>query len=145
MGGALDDWEFGGAGNDKLFAGNVSDPTSTNESTLTSVDGGNGDYLSGDTGDDKIYGGRGSDWLAGGDGNDRLVGGDGGDILDGGAGDDQGVNGAAAILGGAGSDQYIFNRGSGIDVIFDSGVPTATAGSNLYSTNATFANLNPAI
>ena len=149
IGGVLDDWQFGGAGDDRLFAGDVADVSFSDTATDAAsqaardaavvVDGGNGDYLDGGEGNDFIYGGRGSDWLNGGAGVDRLIGGDGGDILDGGAGDDRGANGEAFLLGGAGSDQYVFYYGAGHDVIFDSGNATAVAGAGLYSANTHYA------
>jgi len=134
VGGKLDDWIFGGAGADVLFAGNVANISFTAsdfaaERLAIAVDGGNGDYLDGGAGDDRLYGGIGSDWLSGGGGVDRLVGGAGGDVLDGGAGDDRGPAGAAGLLGGAGSDQYIFGFGYGQDMIFDESDPASAMGS----------------
>ncbi|WP_425481498.1 calcium-binding protein, partial [Luteimonas suaedae] len=133
VGGVLDDWLLGGDGSDILFAGNVANIAfavndSAAESVAISTDGGNGNYLEGGTGNDRLYGGRGSDWLDGGAGNDRLVGGAGGDILQGGGGDDRGANGEAVLLGGAGSDQYIFGFGDGKDVIFDESDSAGAAG-----------------
>ncbi|MBC7767387.1 MAG: cadherin domain-containing protein [Phycisphaerales bacterium] len=148
VGGMLDDWEFGGAGNDRLFAGNADidfSDTATDavseaaRDAAVAVNGGNGDYLDGGEGDDSLYGGAGSDWLNGGAGADHLRAGAGGDMLDGGAGDDRGANGEAMLLGGAGSDQYVFYYGAGNDVIFDSANATATAGSNLYAANTRYA------
>ncbi|OQW63987.1 MAG: hypothetical protein A4S17_00305 [Proteobacteria bacterium HN_bin10] len=151
IGGALDDWQFGGDGNDRLFAGNVTDTNFSDTATdaaseaardaAVTVDGGNGDYLDGGAGDDSIYGGRGSDWLNGGAGVDSLRAGDGGDVLDGGEGDDRGANGEAFLLGGAGSDQYVFYFGAGNDVIFDASDPAAIAGANLYTINTRYASL----
>jgi Ca2+-binding RTX toxin-like protein len=127
-GGKLDDWLFGGEGHDVLFAGNASDlgflsGDAAGEAAATGIDGGNGNYLNGGAGDDRLYGSRGSDWLQGGAGNDRLVGGAGGDVLDGGAGDDRAADGGAGLLGGAGSDQYVFGFGYGRDVAFDDSDP----------------------
>lgn len=132
VGGKLDDWIFGGAGDDRLFAGRFSDTGvelefSFADNSTGAIDsagranGGNGNYLSGEAGDDRLYGGKGSDWLAGGAGTDRLYGGDGGDILDGGAGIGD------LQYGGAGSDQYIFNKGDGADSVFDSSDPAGEA------------------
>ena len=128
VGGKLDDWIFGDAGNDILFAGNVSNisfGTTSGAADLAAlnaaltVDGGNGDYLSGGDGDDRLYGSKGSDWLSGGDGNDLLYGGAGGDVIQLGVGNDQGAAGAAAGFGGGGSDQYIFGYGDGADIVLD--------------------------
>ncbi|TKR32967.1 tandem-95 repeat protein [Luteimonas gilva] len=133
VGGALDDWLFGQAGDDVLFSGNVAAPAfaasdRAAEGAAASVAGGSGNYLDGGDGNDRLYGGTGSDWLRGGDGNDRLVGGAGGDILEAGAGNDSGAGGEAAILGGAGSDQYLFGFGDGQDAVFDESDPAGTAG-----------------
>jgi Ca2+-binding RTX toxin-like protein len=134
VGGKLDDWLFGGEGNDRLFAGgsgtglntNFADTDTAAINAALAADGGNGNYLSGDAGDDRLYGGKGSDWLAGGTGNDKLYGAAGGDILDGGAGTD-------TEQGGDGSDQYVFNLGDGVDTIFDSSDPLATPGVGVSS------------
>ncbi|MEJ0060772.1 MAG: cadherin domain-containing protein [Terricaulis sp.] len=137
IGGKLDDWMFGGAGADKLYAGSVADPNAA-EATLIAAAGGNGDYLDGGDGADSLYGGLGSDWLSGGAGEDRLVAGSGGDILQGGLGNDGGTSGVASLLGGEGSDQYVFNRGDGFDVIFDVSDPSAQVGVGLYGARAQY-------
>lgn len=129
VGGVLDDWILGDDGNDSLFAGSPSNTTfaiddPAAEAAAVAVDGGNGNYLYGGNGDDRLYGGTGSDWLRGGDGNDRIVGGAGGDILEGGMGDDRAANGGAAIFGGGGSDIYVFKNGDGHDVAFDESDPS---------------------
>ncbi|MBT9445605.1 MAG: cadherin domain-containing protein [Hyphomonadaceae bacterium] len=147
VGGKLDDWLFGGVGNDRLFAGAANfaftDTVFAGETAAiiaaTSVDAGNGDLLDGGDGDDRLYGGRGSDWLKGGAGVDVLIGGAGGDIIEGGAGDDRGVNGEAFLRGGAGSDQYVFSFGDGVDVVFDASDSASVAGSGLYAVNARYA------
>jgi Ca2+-binding RTX toxin-like protein len=136
VGGVLDDWLLGGEGNDRLFAGAANyqfgdgDAAGVAAALNTSS---NGDMLDGGEGDDVLYGSRGSDWLIGGEGNDVLRGGAGGDILDGGAGDDRGTNGEAHLLGGSGTDQYVFGYGSGIDVIFDESDNSAAPGSGVDS------------
>lgn len=127
IGGKLDDWLLGGEGDDKLFAGAVVDGAVA-ASVALAADGGSGNYLDGGAGNDRLYGSIGSDWLAGGDGIDELHGGAGGDILNAGKGN-EGTTSAAVVHGGGGSDQYIYNRGDGVDVYFDdasAGVPGAT-------------------
>lgn len=124
VGGLLDDWLLGGDGNDVLFAGNVTNVNfaigdASAQALAIAARGGNGNYLDGGAGDDRLYGGTGSDWLEGGAGNDLLVGGEGGDIIAGGAGDDRGANGEARLFGGGGADQYLFRLGDGRDVIYD--------------------------
>lgn len=124
VGGLLDDWLFGGDGNDVLFAGNVTNVNfaigdASAQALAIAARGGNGNYLDGGAGDDRLYGGTGSDWLEGGAGNDLLAGGEGGDIIAGGAGDDRGGNGEARLFGGGGADQYLFRLGDGRDVVYD--------------------------
>lgn len=74
-------------------------------------EGGN-DELYGESGDDKLYGGYGDDLLSGGDGRDKLYGDKGNDVLIGGTGDD-------VLVGGDGDDTYVFEAGSGRDVIYN--------------------------
>lgn len=135
VGGKLDDWLLGGAGDDVLFAGNVANVSFATsdiaaEKVALTTQGGNGDFLSGEAGNDRLYGGTGSDWLSGGAGVDHLVGGAGGDILVSGAGNDRGANGEARIFGGAGTDQYVFGFGDGKDVVFDEADPAGIAGAS---------------
>ncbi len=123
VGGKLDDWLFGEEGDDRLFAGPVTNYW-LSDSDAAAVAGalnlaGNGDMLDGGDGNDLLYGTRGSDWLRGGDGSDTLRGGAGADIIDGGMGNDRGPNGEARLLGGSGTDQYVFTYGDGADVVFD--------------------------
>ena len=127
IGGKLDDWLIGGDGDDKLYAGAVADGA-VSTATALAADGGSGNYLDGGAGNDRLYGSTGSDWLAGGDGVDELHGGSGGDILNAGKGN-EGTGAAPTIQGGGGSDQYVYNRGDGVDVYFDDaagGTPGAT-------------------
>ncbi len=76
------------------------------------VGNGGADRLFGNGGDDKLQGGDGMDYLSGGDGKDTLQGGNGDDVLFGGAGND-------VLFGDAGADTFVFNWGSGHDVIRD--------------------------
>ena len=112
---------YGGAGNDWAFAGGGDDY----------VDGGGGeDVLFGEGGSDVLMGGAEKDVLIG-DNPGVVVGADeGADYLDGGAGDDilQGNGGADVLIGGrgvdtlsggAGKDIYVFNKGDGIETVFD--------------------------
>ena len=68
--------------------------------------------LRGLEGDDRIYGRVGNDLLYGDSGNDILEGGNGNDTLIGGQGSD-------TLRGGYGDDLYIFNKGDGVDVVYD--------------------------
>lgn len=67
----------------------------------------------GDTSAKTISGRGGNDILLGGSGNERIAGGSGNDILSGGPGDDQ-------LYGEMGNDTYIFRRGNGHDIVYDS-------------------------
>jgi Ca2+-binding RTX toxin-like protein len=77
---------------------------------ITGTNGSN--HLVGTEGAQTMDGLGGRDWLEGRGGNDQLNGGAGQDKLDGGAGND-------VLQGGAGKDQFIFQSGSGKDVITD--------------------------
>jgi Ca2+-binding RTX toxin-like protein len=125
-----DDVLYGRGGDDTLNGGSDND-------TLYGEDG--ADRLSGFTGDDTLYGGAGDDSLSGGDGNDVLDGGAGADVLEGGQGDDTlyggagddvlrgggggdtlyGGQGGDTLFGGDGNDVFVFQHGSGADVVRD--------------------------
>jgi Ca2+-binding RTX toxin-like protein len=66
----------------------------------------------GTTSADTISAGKTDDIVIGLSGNDSLYGNAGNDILDGGAGND-------SLLGGEGNDVYLFNRGSGQDMVLN--------------------------
>ncbi|WP_331774714.1 calcium-binding protein [Sulfurospirillum sp. 1612] len=94
------------------------------------ISGNGADILNGGSGNDHITSGNGDDVLDGADGNDILEAGAGNDTLKGGAGDDtlQGGSGADTLSGGSGNDllqgglgddTYLFNRGDGVDVVYD--------------------------
>ena len=122
------DWVFGGAGDDVIDAGTGHDVVfggagddaiagGDGDDVLAGDDGagrpatGN-DVIDGGEGNDSIFGNRGDDVLIGGNGDDTLAGNEGADVLIGGAGTDH-------LIGGAGRDTYIFNRGDGVEEIFD--------------------------
>ena len=114
------DQVLGGDGNDFIAAngisidgGNGNDTITVNGSPYgfqTAVSGGSGDdviagynsgpmHVSGDSGNDTVYGSYSSDWLDGGDGSDSINGDYGNDTLVGGSGVD-------SLMGGAGDDTY---------------------------------------
>ncbi|WP_054618658.1 calcium-binding protein [Neisseria sp. 83E34] len=70
-------------------------------------------YLSGGAGDDSLSGQSSIDILDGGSGNDKLYGYGGADTLFGGTDNDY-------MEGGSGADTYVFAKGNGQDVIYDS-------------------------
>jgi Ca2+-binding RTX toxin-like protein len=70
------------------------------------------DWVYGRQGKDEIYGLGGDDHLFGNQGKDHLFGGDGDDFLTGGPGKDK-------LTGGDGEDTFVFNKGSGKDVVVD--------------------------
>jgi len=130
-GGSGDDELFGNGGNDILVGGTGNDQLhgDSSDTPVASqgsdyLDGGDGnDVLLGYGGDDTLIGGAGDDELQGHNGNDTLRGGDGSDELYGDAGNDvlDGEGGDDYLDGGDGSDVYRFCRGSGYDMIYDSG------------------------
>ncbi len=71
------------------------------------------DTLRGDEGDDSIYGGLGNDSLLGGSGQDKLFGGEGNDDIDGGADNDEAFGGLGNdnIKGGSGNDSLFGDDG----------------------------------
>ncbi len=106
-------------GNDILYGYAVADTIHGGEGNDDIRGFGGDDVLFGDSGADALSGRDGADILYGGDGNDNLTGDSGNDTLDGGAGDDR-------LNGGSGSDVYLFQRGSGLDRIHDSGGETGS-------------------
>lgn len=97
----------------KVIWGDNKSNTLTGDSGPDTIWGWNGeDTIAGDRGDDWLDGDNGKDSLSGGAGADTLWGGNGKDTLVGGAGDDK-------LFGGLGEDHFIFDQGSGRDVIFD--------------------------
>ncbi|MBC1190349.1 hemolysin, partial [Microcystis aeruginosa BLCCF108] len=116
--------------NDVIFGGTES------EYYDGGLKGGSGnDTISGNAGDDYIYGENGNDVLNGGVGNDNIYGGNGNDLLNGDSGDDyftsdEGNN--DTINGGAGSDSYHadYSYGSsGLTMTYDTaGSGTITVG-----------------
>jgi trimeric autotransporter adhesin len=102
----------GGAGDDTIHVVNsyYPEPVTGDDGNDTIFGSDNADHLDGGAGNDTIDGGTGDDVLSGGLGNDTLTGGDGNDVLTGGAGDD-------FLTGGDGSDQFFVGQGN--DVITD--------------------------
>lgn len=80
------------------------------------------DLMFGSSINDTLYGGNGNDSLSGGYGNDILYGENDGDSLHGDGGDDILIGGSGddLLYGGDGNDTYVFNRGFGKDVIYNS-------------------------
>jgi RHS repeat-associated protein len=121
-GGAGNDTLYGSDGNDTLDGGADNDilqGENGNDSLIggvgnDSLSGGVGnDSLNGGDGDDSINGENDNDFLVGGNGNDLIEGADGIDTLNGGVGND-------TLSGGSGDDIYLFERGSGQDIIRES-------------------------
>ncbi|MFD0675146.1 calcium-binding protein [Cohnella sp. GCM10027633] len=72
-------------------------------------------------GDDSLYGYGGNDIIFGQRGNDKLYGGDNDDVLYGGNGDDtlEGGRGDDYLRGGGGNDHYVFTKGFGKDIVYE--------------------------
>ncbi len=137
MGG--DDVLFGDEGGDRIYGdgpANLPDTmtyTPAGEQGRDILYGGGGnDLLIGQGKEDVLYGGEGNDILFGDDrdeantpmairGDDYLDGGSGDDLLNGNEGDDIliGGTGSDTLVGGKGRDIYIFNRGDGVDRVYD--------------------------
>ena len=83
--------------------------------------GAGNDTVCGGYGNDTIYGEEGADSLNGGYGNDVLYGGSGADKLYAGNGEDilAGGTGSDYLEGSYGNDTYVFNKGDGVDTIYD--------------------------
>ncbi|HWQ37442.1 MAG TPA: putative Ig domain-containing protein [Burkholderiales bacterium] len=109
-GGADNDVAFGGAGDDVLLGGGGDDVLTGDNGE--GAEGSGADFLEGGEGADVLWGNRGDDVLLGGSGADELYGGEGDDVLQGGTGED-------VLRGGPGKDTYVFERGDGLEVIFD--------------------------
>jgi len=129
-GGAGADWARGGAGGDFIDGGSGEDVLFGEASADVIVGGTGNDILIGDNpgvvptseeGDDYLDGGDNNDTLQGDGGDDTLIGGAHDDVLSGNNGDDTliGGTGTDVLAGGAGKDTYVFNRGDGVEVIFD--------------------------
>ncbi|WP_435236395.1 calcium-binding protein [Psychromonas sp. PT13] len=153
-GGVGNDELYGGDGDDSLNAGAGNDVLNGGAGVDT-LDGSTGnDTLYGEDGDDVLQGGTGNDVLEGGAGNDSLaVAYSGNNTLDGGAGNDTltvatptsagswssyynqansatntltGGLGDDLLIGGLGTETYIFNRGDGNDIIRDKDIHGAS-------------------
>ena len=129
-GGRDDDSIDGGTGADTIDGGRGED-TIEAASGDDSVDGGRGgDSVTGGSGNDSIEGGRGDDTIDGGEDDDvidggrdedLILGGAGDDVIEGGRGDDtlEGGEGDDTLEGNRGDDVFVFNPGSGSDVVED--------------------------
>ncbi|MGH8107286.1 MAG: calcium-binding protein, partial [Arenimonas sp.] len=109
------------------FVGTDTNDVMTGTDFADRMQGGLGsDTLNGGLGDDSLDGGADNDSLSGGDGNDALIGGAGADYLNGDNGNDTltGGLGNDSLSGGYGADSFVFNRGDGVDTIYDYGNAT---------------------
>lgn len=105
----------------------LSEPTDGNDRIVGGI---RNNFLSGDKGDDELFGGEGSDTLEGGEGNDLLLGGIGQDHLFGNEGDDVlwGNEHGDHLTGGIGNDQLLGGEGED-SLIGDSGEDVLDGGS----------------
>lgn len=98
---------------DVVLAGSADEFRGRSGTLAGALFGGDGnDSLASGLGDDIVQGDSGSDFLRGNRGDDTLYGGQGGDVLRGDDGDDR-------LFGGGGSDDFVFTRGSGDDIVED--------------------------
>lgn len=116
-----DDTIAGTRGNDHIAAA-AGDDTVSGGAGHDVIDGGAGaDVLFGNIGNDTLHGGDGNDILRGQEDNDDLLGGADVDHLYGGTGNDRYDGGAGddVMTDNGGSDTYVFRRGSGGDLVYD--------------------------
>ena len=80
-----------------------------------------GDVLDGNSAANTLYGDDGNDTVRGNSGNDKLYGGAGNDLIQGGSGNDwiKGYSGNDTIWGDLGSDEFVFVRDAGVDMVQD--------------------------
>ncbi|MCK9374310.1 MAG: putative Ig domain-containing protein, partial [Sulfuricurvum sp.] len=97
------DYMFAFAGDDTMDGGTEADFLYAGDGIDTLIGGEGNDYMFGENGNDTLYGGEGNDYMLGENGNDTLIGNSGNDRMS----------------GGAGNDLYLFDIGSGQDVIND--------------------------
>ena len=111
----------GFSGNDTIKGGKGSDSIYGRAGDDTIYGNAGDDYLCGEDGNDTIYGGEGKDNLQGGNGDDTLYGDEGDDTIYGNEGNDilYGNAGNDTLRGDKGNDTYVFNRGDGVDTIYD--------------------------
>ncbi len=167
FGEAGDDWFCGGPGADHFDGGAGADmvsyeggaaPVTVNLATgsasggeaagdsFTSIENLGGtdhaDHLTGDAGDNRLYGFGGNDTLIGGGGLDRIRGGSGDDSLFGEAGNDwlSGGEGADRIDGGAGTDMAVY-EGSAAGVTVNLTTGAASGGDATGDTLISIENL----
>lgn len=107
-----DDTLEGGAGDDLLDGGRDDDLVAGGEGDDTLIGDRGDDTLDGGEGDDVLDGGRNDDLMTGGAGDDTLIGDRGDDTLAGGDGDD-------VLTGGRDDDLFVFETGTGVDLITD--------------------------
>ncbi len=120
-GGDGDDKIFGDRGDDSLTGGEGDDVIDAGRDDDLAAGGQGDDTLLGDRGDDTLDGGEDDDVLDGGRGDDLLSGGEGDDVLTGDRGDDtlDGGEGDDILEGGRGDDLFVFEAGTGFDVVTD--------------------------
>lgn len=113
----------GKEGDDQIYAGAGFDNVSGDAGNDLIFGEGAGDTLNGNDGNDEIYGGAGNDWIYGGTGDDLIFGEEGPDILIGNEGNDEiyggldndelmGDSGRDILVGGAGDDLLLGGSGS---------------------------------
>ena len=129
-----------------FIAANAAAQTLTGNAGQDLIFGGGGnDTINGNAQDDRLDGGDGNDTVNGGDGNDTIAGGAGADVLNGGNDADTitGDSGNDAVNGGAGDDRFIATVGDGNDsYIGGTGIDTydlsgTTVGATITATTST--------
>ncbi|ADL52075.1 calcium-binding protein [Clostridium cellulovorans] len=116
-------WDINTIRNSIVYANGTEEKDSLYAAGPVTMNGyGGDDTLRTENANDKIYGGAGIDTIIAGAGNDSLYGEVGNDILYGRVGDDilEGGLGNDTLYGEAGQDVYVFRKGDGQDIIYNS-------------------------
>lgn len=139
---------FALGGNDFIVGSSDASRISGDDGNDSLFGGRNSDTLFGGAGNDLLNGGAGNDFLFGGSGNDTLLGGKGDDLLNGGKGADVLIGGAGkdTLTGGLGPDTFVLGSDSAVtdpaaaDIItdFNSSVDSIGLTDNLTETDLIF-------
>jgi Ca2+-binding RTX toxin-like protein len=110
----------GGSGNDIVYGNGGGDTIIDSAGNNVMIGGFGGDSIVTASGNDIIYGNQDNDLINAGEGNNVVFAGQGNDSVATGSGADiiYGLEGNDTLAGGAGADRYVFNAGSGADLIF---------------------------
>ena len=136
QGGKGNDNLHGDGGNDVIYGGDGNDTIEGGTGNDWEEGGAGNDNMQGELGDDTMFGGAGNDSMTGNEGNDIVIGGAGNDDIRGSVGNDTMAGGTDtgtirlvagtftnvvigdSVQGDAGADNYIYQRGDGVDILY---------------------------